>query len=417
MFFSAIKSVWSFCSAVLLLALLLCAAEVGLRCRRVSETCSSAGPERVHEALLDDVCRPSRTTYLEPIPGKRLLRANPDTGQDIEIRLNDFGLRAPVVSIPKPADVYRVLLLGDDTIFGSEVYTDELVSAQLEQILKSTSPRRIEVLNAAIPGGCPLQAVLWVRHTLLCLQPDLVVHHFDMSDVADDYAMRTFVQGGKDGSPRCAIHPGLQETRTDLARGLREHFLTIEWAELQLAEIWARRSSPRTRSDLGDPLNRYRWLEDTPPDWSIPIQHAIGALGHVRKSLPENVAYVVTTCPKPWQVSEDACPSVEVRVREGVRPRAVYASRRPFELVNDFCREARIPCLVCDDAFRRSQEPERLYLDRSPGLSAEGHALYAQRIAEFVVGQVPGPWSRPHSDGSAGGSEIQRAEWAAPSRD
>lgn len=393
MIVSFFKKLWSVVSAVILLALLVCAAEVGVRVSRVYRACPSHPKPVVEETLAEQICRPSRTTFLEPIPGHRLMRVHPDTGRDIEVRLNDFGLRAPVVAIPKPKPLYRVLVLGDETVLGADVLADEVLSARLQQELQGLSPGPIEVINAGIPDGCPLQAALWVRHSLLCLQPDLVIHHFDMSDVADDYSMRTFVLAGKELSPRCAIHPSLKEARNDVTRSLRQEFALVQATESQLAEIWARRSSPRTRADLGDPLNRYRWLEDNPPDWSIPIRHAIEALGDVRHSLPAEVPYVVATCPKAWQVSEDACPSVRVRTAEGVKPRAVYTSARPFEILSTFCEQEGLPLIRCDDLFLGQQEPETLYLKNSPGLSEAGHALYAAAIASHLQRHIPGPWT------------------------
>jgi len=399
---STLKSLWSFLSAVILLALLVCAAEVGVRGYRVYRACPSHPKPAVEETLAELICRPSRTTFLEPIPGRRLMRVHPDTGRDVEVRLNDFGMRAVVPTIPKPPEIFRVLVLGDETMLGADVLAEETMTARLQEFLQQRANRPIEILNAGIPEGCPLQAALSLRHSLLGLQPDLVVHHFDMSDVADDYSMRTFVLMGKERSPRCAIHPSLQEARNDVARSLRQEFALAQVAESQLAEIWARRSSPRTRSDLGDPLNRYRWLEDSPPDWSIPISQAIEALGDVRHSLPPETPYVVITCPKPWQVSESACPSVRVRTAEGVKPRAVYTSPRPFETLSGFCREAKIPLVRCDDLFLRQAEPELLFLQNSAGLSEAGHALYAEQVAMFLLRNVAGPW------GAAPGGPTRR---------
>lgn len=390
---SFFKKLWSVVSAVILLALLVCAAEVGIRVHRVYRACPSHPKPAVEETLAEQICRPSRTTFLEPIPGQRLMRVHPDTGRDIEVRLNDFGLRAPVVAIPKPRELFRILVLGDETVLGADVLADEVLTARLQQELQGLSPQPVEVINAGIPEGCPLQAALWIRHSLLGLQPDLVIHHFDMSDVADDYSIRRFVAMSKELSPRCAIHPSLNEARNNVARSLRQEFALLQATETQMAEVWARRSSPRTRADLGDPLNRYRWLEDNPPDWSSPIRLAIGSLGDVRRSLPAEIPYVVATCPKAWQISESACPSVRVRIAEGVKPRAVYTSPRPFETLSAFCKKEGLPLIRCDDLFLNQQDPDSLYLKNSPGLSEAGHTLYAAAIASYLQRHIPGPWT------------------------
>jgi hypothetical protein len=409
MFVSFFKSVWSFVSAVLLLALTVCAVEVGLRAYRAYRNVSTAPGDLRKTPLVDQMCRPSRHTFLEAVPGKKLILVQSDTGEEYDIKLNDFGLRGPVVQIPKP-DVFRVLFLGDETIMGPQVAADALVTTRLQQLLTERSSVPIEVINVGLPQSCPLQAALWLRHSRLATECDLILHHFDMSDVTDDYTIRPFVLMGKTGTPYCGIHPMLLEGKTDRTKIVRDEFLVLQKGEQKLAEIWAQRSSPRTRADVGDPLNRYRWLEDNPPDWSVPIAQSIGALGQCRRVIPDRIPYVVTTCPKPWQVSENATPSISTRLDEGVPPRAFYRSRKPFEAVEEFCREQRLPLFRGDVLFLQQPDPEMLFFKRSAGLSERGHELYAQGVARFLIERVSGPWGRVGSPGAAA-EEIIEARW------
>ncbi|HOW97657.1 MAG TPA: hypothetical protein P5567_12750 [Kiritimatiellia bacterium] len=96
------------------------------------------------------------------------------------VRPNLQGLREREIAVPKPAGVFRVLVLGDESTWGPGLAEDERFTALAESRLRQQDPdRRIEVLNAGLP-----EATLPVlRDALLfwCeapVEPDLVVVAF-----------------------------------------------------------------------------------------------------------------------------------------------------------------------------------------------------------------------------------------------
>ena len=91
----------------------------------------------------------------------------------------------------------RVLVLGDETILGLDVANADTFAARLQDQLRAAWRQPVEVINAAVPGDCPLLAALRLKHELLGLQPDIVICHFDMSDVADDYLYRRSLTLGR----------------------------------------------------------------------------------------------------------------------------------------------------------------------------------------------------------------------------
>jgi lysophospholipase L1-like esterase len=101
---------------------------------------------------------------------------------DFEFETNRFGTRDPAPSESKSAEAYRVVCLGDSTAFGN--FTS--YPAELAKILSAALPdRRVQVLNAGIPGYSARQGLELLRRDLLALQPDLVTWCFGFNNAKD----------------------------------------------------------------------------------------------------------------------------------------------------------------------------------------------------------------------------------------
>jgi hypothetical protein len=74
------------------------------------------------------------------------------------VETNKFGMRAPAYSVEKPAGTFRILMLGDSTLYGgSYVDQDGLYARLLEKKLNELPglPGKIEVLNMGVNGWGP----------------------------------------------------------------------------------------------------------------------------------------------------------------------------------------------------------------------------------------------------------------------
>lgn len=146
------------------------------------------------------------------------------------VTYNSFGLRNtydPVV--PKPSNVYRILLLGDSFTDGLEVGDDEVISAVLEKDLQNSLKDRtikIEVLNAGISGFSYGQMAMYLEMEGIKLQPDLIVIIDSNCDTRDEE--NKFVRL-KDG--RLEFHPMTFTDRQVRMRHLKTN-LKIKWQTL-----------------------------------------------------------------------------------------------------------------------------------------------------------------------------------------
>src|SRR5207244_1737730 len=96
--------------------------------------------------------------------------------------MNSDGFRGPDRAIPKPANVYRVLAIGDSVVqavIGGIRY-EESWPTLLEELLPGASAAparaiRYEVINAGVGGYASWQALNRLRSRGLKYQPDLLI--------------------------------------------------------------------------------------------------------------------------------------------------------------------------------------------------------------------------------------------------
>ena len=100
----------------------------------------------------------------EMAPGERFEK-------DIHIAINSYGLRGPEWSRDKPADVRRIMALGDSSVYGFGVQDEQVFTAQLDQNLGEP----VQVINSAVPGYSTYQTINLLQIRSLSLQPDLLL--------------------------------------------------------------------------------------------------------------------------------------------------------------------------------------------------------------------------------------------------
>jgi hypothetical protein len=110
------------------------------------------------------------------------------------IQVNSAGQRDREHALDKPADVYRIAVLGDAYSEAMQVALEDTYWAQLPARLESCGfqpGKRIEVLNFSVANYGTAQAYLVLERTAVRYRPDLVLLQFDNgNDVRDNsYAL------------------------------------------------------------------------------------------------------------------------------------------------------------------------------------------------------------------------------------
>ena len=363
--------------ALIALTLLVCAVEVGLQVYEVGTGQRLAAGDSIDSQLTVD----SSVCFGRLSPLMRAERPHPDTREAVEIRTNTLGYRGPEPQLPKPAGRLRILLLGDDVVFGGEVAEDQTVASWLSHFLKQHSDRDLEVMNAGTPGSCPLLSLLQFRHSLIQLAPDIVVLNFSMDDVDDDHAVRRYLKLSGDGVPlACPAPTPVAEGRVASSLG---RFVTVRWLRDQLTATFEGAAAPSRIRD-----SPYAWLRESNPAWATRIRHAFQPIAHLRE-LVESVSsrFVLTVSPAPWQVSASAC-CPKVRAVFGIDSDDCYRSRHPFFALKEFADTRGISFVDPSPKFVETPGAERLFLTNCRNYSSYGHKLHARELARFLL-QLP----------------------------
>lgn len=371
-FLSVVRMTRTLLQAALLLLVLLCVLEVGVRLFE---------EQGVEEAGTGDGGR----KYLVPswTSGQRLkplVRWKIRDGHSlVEVRTNSLGLRGTEPAVPKPGGIFRVVCLGDERVLAADVSREQTFCHRLQELLHEQTGRRVEVVNAGVPGHCPLLSLLQVRHGLLSLDVDLWVLTFDMSDVADDYRLRPRLIVDGRGRPLACPHPSLQAGPSNSWQKMCRRFRLVDWSSRRLGRLWTQSFLESPGGDPGSRQGQYAWLADTPPDWTLHIQQALAPIRDLSRICRGRL--IVAACPAPWQVGTDETRQDEVRLRMGVSSDAVFSSDTPFRIVDDFTGRHGIPTCDMSADFRTASAERSLFQENRPELTVAGHALFARLLA------------------------------------
>jgi lysophospholipase L1-like esterase len=126
----------------------------------------------------------------------------------VTVATNSRGFRGHEYVVPKPADTYRIVGLGDSVLFGWGVEQDAIYTALLERDLSAQSGAAVEVMNLGVPGYNSIQEVALFKSKGLGLAPDAIVVNYCLNDYDAPFAL-------PDG------HGGLLE-RSELVRMVAE---------------------------------------------------------------------------------------------------------------------------------------------------------------------------------------------------
>ena len=98
--------------------------------------------------------------------------------------INEHGFRGPEITKEKPANTFRIFLVGGSAVFGSGSDDDtQIFSVLQEKFDEKNFGFDIEVINAGLGAAWSKQEALMVKNKLLDFSPDLIVVYDGVSDI------------------------------------------------------------------------------------------------------------------------------------------------------------------------------------------------------------------------------------------
>lgn len=100
------------------------------------------------------------------------------------MRVNELGLRGPLVAVPKSPGTFRIACIGDSHTFGDGVGEQQTWPAHLEQALRERWPGgELEVLNCGVNGYDSIEELVWLeRYVLPTFELDAVLWQYFVND-------------------------------------------------------------------------------------------------------------------------------------------------------------------------------------------------------------------------------------------
>ena len=114
------------------------------------------------------------------------------------LRYNSYGFRGDEFQEQKHDIDFRIFAVGGSTTYGSGVTNDESWPAHLQQIIdKKITGKKIEVINAGIPGADTNGELKAIKQKLVGLSPDLIIMFDGWNDFAHSIQIEKTIQNWK----------------------------------------------------------------------------------------------------------------------------------------------------------------------------------------------------------------------------
>ena len=325
----------------------------------------------------------------------------------VEFNTNSLGLRDREVTRPKPASVFRVLMLGDSFTEGAGLPIETTVAKRVEAAVNGHGCRTtVEVLNAGVASYSPILEYLQLKHVGLALQPDLVVLNFDMTDVHDDWVRTAVARLDGDGLPvavpgerrlEAALlippvrKPAVFRVLDPIERAMNRLVAYQEFRRTAIGEgiLGPLRLTPERTAILGlegDPqydLEAVTRDHDSPKlrdAWRFTERYIVATN---RLARTHGAAFALVVYPHAQQVAADASP--EGRRRHAIGP-GLYGSTRPFDILAELGRREGFPVLNLLSLFRaRERANDPLFRKDDIHHTRAGARVFAEGVVEGLV--------------------------------
>lgn len=281
---------------------------------------------------------------------------------NVPIRINEQGFRDGEHAPDKPADVVRILGLGDSFVFGWGVPEDRTFLRRLERLLADRTGRRIETINTGVPGWGLNQYYIYLTSMERRLAPDLIVLAYFVDDLNGPLQDRL--------APDLQYQQGLQYKGGVFHRSRLFNFMK------SISHLVREKNRPVRIGYLHDlDLRREEWSKR--PNYLMGSGDTDERRGHI-ELLSRHLARL-----------KARAADVQAKLVLMLIPDISQLRHPEVQQINrillDACRQLGIPFVDMTPIFEQSDDPGRFYLwPKDPHTNEAGHAEMAGALERLI---------------------------------
>jgi hypothetical protein len=297
------------------------------------------------------------------------------------------GLRESNVTVTKPANTYRVVLLGDSLVESLQVPLEKTFGRLIQKTIGPVDGKRVEVVNFANSGYSTAQECLVLEDRVLQYHPDLVVLGYSSRDLMENWSPPDeTVSNVRPVALKLPGRPLLIDSSPVVTwlKSPRARFLqSIEWFR-QNSRVWGIISATELQLSMKDPVVKAFLGFATNP---------VRCVRGLIKSGREALALVVHQKPaKPQLAVGSTTPAAAPAPAPATKPASIpVPAPVAAKVVAPFVAKtavAPVASAVIDDPAERNSYT-RLISATMGGLIERMHADCVQNNARFLVLGLP----------------------------
>ncbi|MDP3920161.1 MAG: SGNH/GDSL hydrolase family protein [Candidatus Omnitrophota bacterium] len=336
-------------------------------------------------------------------------------GQRIPYGTNNLGFRDRDREVPKPADTYRVLFLGDSFLESPWLPSEAIFPAVLEERFRErevASGKKVEFLNFGVLGygtGVQYNQLLKIG---VQTEPDFVAVAFFINDILDNYTTPLLPGGRPDPEFLDPIDYHLAHYAKDSTGGWRfipaepyphrgavRTFLNKEFhlyqflgdsfpALKKVLRLFERKAPEEHVTETSErrlePNQMFNFLQSPPVEVVIGWEATEYILGEMKSYLSlKGIPMMLTFLPPDYLLSREAW-EAEMKAR-GLNPDE-GAIDLPEQKVKAICEKLDIEFVSPTAKFRASGK--QLHFKSDPHFNASGHALMADVMETYFQNRL-----------------------------
>ena len=321
-------------------------------------------------------------------PGERTHYSTPEFAADIAI--NSDGVRGEELG-PKPPGERRIAILGDSLVLSVQVDLATTFCAQLERHLNASATTRTRVINGGVQGYGPVEELLFYRHVVSRLHPDIVlVFVFVANDAIESI----------DSAPKLTADPNNVAPATDDAqfflRRMVRRSMVLQTVRLRVNEVldWMR---PEAAPSLSRPLSTY--ATNPPAEVAKGMQITRDVLATLqREAAARGTRLGIVLIPARLQLNDLDFSYMQASARAAGQELIRDAATKRFTTA---LAPLGVPMLDLLPVLKAQPDPAGLFYKENIHLTPRGHEVVGRALAEFVgsafASPAPGTAPAPHA--------------------